>query len=51
MEVRRATPLKLIKLSVKQTGRLAPGSASTLIHSVIDQTFKNSSGIKLARSM
>jgi membrane protein len=29
-------------------GRLAPGSASTLIHSVIDQTFKSSSGIKLA---
>ena len=29
-------------------GRLAPGSASTLIHSVIDQTFKHSSGIKLA---
>jgi membrane protein len=29
-------------------GRLAPGSASSLIHSVIDQTFKNSTGIKLA---
>ena len=29
-------------------GRLAPGSASDLVHSVVDQTFKNSSGIKLA---
>jgi len=29
-------------------GRLAPGSASSLIHSVIDQTFKSSSGLKLA---
>ena len=29
-------------------GRLAPGSAATLLHSVIDQTFKHSSGIKLA---
>lgn len=29
-------------------GRLAPGSASSLVHSVIDQTFKSSSGIKLA---
>src|SRR5581483_2693638 len=28
-------------------GRLAPGSAATLLHSVIDQTFKHSSGIKL----
>ena len=33
---------------ISSIGRLAPGSASTLIHSVIDQTFKNSSGIKLA---
>ncbi|PYX88194.1 MAG: hypothetical protein DMG68_09250 [Acidobacteria bacterium] len=29
-------------------GRLAPGSASQLVHSVVDQTFKSSSGIKLA---
>lgn len=29
-------------------GRLAPGSASNLVHNVVDQTFKNSSGIKLA---
>lgn len=29
-------------------GRLAPGSASSLIHAVINQTFKSSSGIKLA---
>src|SRR5947209_19277723 len=29
-------------------GRLAPGSASSLVHGVVDQTFKNSSGIKLA---
>ena len=29
-------------------GRLAPGSASALVQSVINQTFKNSSGIKLA---
>src|SRR5438105_13905130 len=29
-------------------GRLAPGSASDLVQSVINQTFKNSSGIKLA---
>jgi membrane protein len=29
-------------------GRMAPGSASSLVHSVIDQTFKASSGIKLA---
>ena len=29
-------------------GRLAPGAASNLVHSVVDQTFKNSSGIKLA---
>jgi membrane protein len=33
---------------VSAIGRLAPGSASTLVHSVIDQTFKSSSGIKLA---
>jgi membrane protein len=33
---------------VTALGRLAPGSASELIHSVINQTFKNSSGIKLA---
>src|SRR5438270_876801 len=29
-------------------GRLAPGSASDLVHSVVNQTFKSSSGIKLA---
>lgn len=29
-------------------GRLAPGSASDLIHNVVNQTFKSSSGIKLA---
>lgn len=29
-------------------GRLAPGSASALIHSVVDQTFKSGSGIKVA---
>jgi membrane protein len=29
-------------------GRLAPGSAADLVHSVINQTFKSSSGIKLA---
>jgi membrane protein len=29
-------------------GRLAPGSASGLVQSVINQTFRNSSGIKLA---
>src|SRR5581483_3435577 len=29
-------------------GRLAPGSASSLIHAVIDQTFKSSTGVKLA---
>src|SRR5438067_1132928 len=29
-------------------GRLAPGSASALVESVTNQTFKNSSGIKLA---
>lgn len=29
-------------------GRLAPGSASTLVHSVVDQTFKASGGLKLA---
>src|SRR5947208_13134055 len=33
---------------VTALGRLAPGSASDLVHSVVDQTFKNSSGIKLA---
>jgi membrane protein len=33
---------------VSAIGRLAPGSASTLVHGVIDQTFKSSSGIKLA---
>src|SRR5207302_2299398 len=33
---------------VSGIGRLAPGSASTLIHTVIDQTFRSSSGIKLA---
>lgn len=29
-------------------GRLAPGSASTLVQGVINQTFRNSNGIKLA---
>jgi membrane protein len=29
-------------------GRLAPGSAAELVHSVVNQTFKSSSGIKLA---
>jgi membrane protein len=29
-------------------GRLAPGSASELVHSVVNQTFKSSSGLKLA---
>ncbi|MBA3913173.1 MAG: YihY/virulence factor BrkB family protein [Acidobacteriales bacterium] len=29
-------------------GRLAPGSAAQLIHTVVDQTFKSSSGLKLA---
>jgi membrane protein len=29
-------------------GRLAPGSAAGVVHSVVDQTFKSSSGIKLA---
>jgi membrane protein len=29
-------------------GRLAPGSASDLVHNVVNQTFTNSSGIKLA---
>ena len=33
---------------VSGLGRLAPGSASALVQSVINQTFKNSSGIKLA---
>jgi membrane protein len=33
---------------VTALGRLAPGSASELVHSVVDQTFKSSSGIKLA---
>src|SRR5436305_8006977 len=33
---------------VASIGRLAPGSASSLIHTVIDQTFRSSSGIKLA---
>src|SRR5437868_8604580 len=33
---------------VSGLGRLAPGSASDLVQSVINQTFKNSSGIKLA---
>jgi membrane protein len=33
---------------VSGIGRLAPGSASSLIHTVIDQTFRSSSGIKLA---
>src|SRR5579871_5934598 len=29
-------------------GRLAPGSASDVVHNVVNQTFKSSSGIKLA---
>jgi membrane protein len=33
---------------VSGLGRLAPGSASELVHSVINQTFKASSGVKLA---
>lgn len=33
---------------VTALGRLAPGSASELVHSVVDQTFRSSSGIKLA---
>jgi membrane protein len=33
---------------VSGLGRLAPGSASSLVQSVINQTFRNSSGIKLA---
>jgi membrane protein len=33
---------------VSSLGRLAPGSASTLVHKVVDQTFKSSGGIKLA---
>ena len=33
---------------VTALGRLAPGSASELVHSVVTQTFKSSSGIKLA---
>jgi membrane protein len=32
-------------------GRLAPGSAATLIHSVVNQTFKSSSGLKLAMGL
>ncbi len=33
---------------VTALGRLAPGSASDLVHNVVNQTFTNSSGIKLA---
>ena len=33
---------------VSALGRLAPGSASSLVHRVIDQTFKSSGGIKMA---
>jgi len=33
---------------VSGLGRLAPGSASALVQSVVNQTFKNSSGTKLA---
>jgi membrane protein len=32
-------------------GRLAPGSASELVHSVVNQTFKSSSGLKLAMGL
>jgi membrane protein len=32
-------------------GRLAPGSASQLVHSVVNQTFKSSSGLKLAMGL
>ena len=33
---------------VSGLGQLAPGSASELVHNVVNQTFKSSSGIKLA---
>jgi membrane protein len=33
---------------VTALGRLAPGSASDLVHNVVNQTFTNSSGVKLA---
>lgn len=33
---------------VSALGRLAPGSASDLVHKIIDQTFKNGGGIKMA---
>src|SRR5947209_10760107 len=36
---------------VSALGRLAPGSASDLVHKVIDQTFKSSGEIKLAAGM
>jgi membrane protein len=32
-------------------GRLAPGSASELVHSVVNETFKSSSGLKLAMGL
>lgn len=40
------TPLR--DTIISGIGRLAPGSASGLIHNVINQTFESSSGIKLA---
>lgn len=33
---------------ITSLGRLAPGSASDLVHTIVNQTFTNSSGIKLA---
>jgi len=33
---------------ISALGRLAPGSASSLVHTVVNQTFKASSGLKLA---
>jgi membrane protein len=39
---------QLREVIVSGLGRMAPGSASNLVHSVIEQTFKASSGVKLA---
>jgi membrane protein len=36
---------------ISGVGRLAPGSASDLVHSVVNQTFKSSSGLKLAMGL
>jgi len=33
---------------INTLGRLAPGSASELVHTIVNQTFKSSSGVKLA---